>query len=132
MAVRPSVLPSFQASTCHSHNLTDVLQTCHAVTHLYLCLCGSLPLKHSSHSLENFHYSSKIGLRNDCPCSFGAPFVRSILSFHILHKSLQYLCSVTQYHRIIYFSVKTTLTRGNLLTLLPLQPPPLAPQFMTS
>lgn len=43
---------AFQALTHSYHYLIGVLWTCHAVTYLYLCMCGSLSLKYSSHSGE--------------------------------------------------------------------------------
>lgn len=97
-----------QASTCHSHHLTDVLQMCHAVTHLYVCLCGFLSLKYSSHSLENSYSSSKTRLRLHCPQSFQTPYESSTKT--------QHLRSITQYHCNICFPVQTTLTHCNLLT----------------
>lgn len=117
---------------CHSHFLIDVLQMCHAVMQLDLCMCGYLSFKYLSHSLEN-SCSSRTGLRHPClwdTKSDQAPLVR-LHSFFLNSEQMSARCSVTWYLCTISFSVKTSTRYDNLLiySLVPSAP---SPQFLTS
>lgn len=118
---------------CHSYYFIDVLQMCHAVTHLYLCICGSLSFKYLSHSLEN-SCSSRTGLRHAClwdTISGQTPLVR-FHSFFLSPVQISTRWSITQYHCNIYFFVKTTSTHYDNLLIYLLFPSTPSSQFLTS